>query len=86
MRHAFNVREGLKPSDFKLTRRAVGKPPLTAGPLQGVTVDEELLGKNFFESAGIDFETGKPSLELLQKLGGLDEVIADMYVKAGETV
>lgn len=86
MRHAFNVREGLKLSDFTIPPRAVGKPPLTAGPLKGVTVDEELLGKNFFEAAGIDYETGKPYLETLERLGHLDEVIKDLYKEAEETV
>lgn len=79
MRQAFNVREGLKPSDFDITRRAVGKPPLTAGPLEGITVDEELLAKNFFEAAEIDFQTGKPNLETLKRLGHLDEIIEDLY-------
>lgn len=79
MRHAFNLREGLKPADFNLARRSVGKPPLTAGPLEGITVDEELLAKNFFEAAGIDFETGKPYQETLEKLGSLDEIIEDLY-------
>lgn len=79
MRHGFNLREGLKPADFNLARRSVGKPPLTAGPLEGITVDEELLAKNFFEAAGIDFETGKPYQETLEKLGSLDEIIEDLY-------
>lgn len=86
MRHAFNLREGLKPSDFTIPNRAVGKPPLSAGPLQGVTVDEGLLGKNFFEAAGIDYETGKPYLETLERLGHLEEVIKDLYAEAEQTV
>jgi aldehyde:ferredoxin oxidoreductase len=86
MRHAFNLREGLKLSDFNIARRAVGKPPLTAGPLKGITVDEELLAKNFFEAAGIDDETGKPYLETLERLGHLEEVIKDLYAEAEETV
>jgi aldehyde:ferredoxin oxidoreductase len=82
MRHAFNLREGFKPYDFKISQRAVGKPPLSAGPLKGITVDDDLLGKNFFETAGIDYETGIPSLEILQSLGHLDEVIDDLYKEA----
>lgn len=79
MRHAFNLREGIKPKDMKLSERAVGKPALTEGPLAGVTVDNELLGKNFFEALDYDYETGKPSIEMMQKLGGLEEVIEDLY-------
>ncbi|HHX75456.1 MAG TPA: aldehyde ferredoxin oxidoreductase, partial [Firmicutes bacterium] len=79
MRHAFNLREGLKPADFTLSPRAAGKPPLTEGPLKGVEIDTEQLAKNFFTTVEWDMETGKPSLASLQRLGGLDEVIKDLY-------
>lgn len=81
MRHAFNLREGFKPSDFTISPRALGKPPLTAGPLKGVEIDVEQLAKNFFTHMEWDWETGKPSLESLQALGGLEEVIRDLYGK-----
>lgn len=79
IRHAFNLREGIKPSDLTITKRSVGKPALNAGPLAGVTVDNDLLAHNFFEAIDWDFETGKPSLEALKKIGYLDEVIKDLY-------
>ena len=79
MRHAFNLREGFKPSDFDLAPRSIGNPPQTEGPLKGITVDEELLSRNFFEAAKIDPETGKPDIELLKKIGHLDEVIENLY-------
>ena len=79
MRQAFNIREGITPADCTISDRAVGKPPLTAGPLAGVTVDNDQLGRNFFAAAGWDLETGKPSVESLQRLGYLDEVIVDLY-------
>ncbi|HVI40029.1 MAG TPA: aldehyde ferredoxin oxidoreductase family protein [Anaerovoracaceae bacterium] len=79
LRQAFNVREGIKPSDMTLSQRAIGKPPLTAGPLKGIIVDDDLLARNFFETVGWDMETGKPYLETLQKLGHLEEVIEDLY-------
>jgi len=79
LRHAFNVREGLKPSDFTITQRAVGNPPQTEGPLEGITVDEEKLSKNFFKAARIDMETGIPEKELLLELGHLDELARDFY-------
>ncbi|HHT70286.1 MAG TPA: aldehyde ferredoxin oxidoreductase family protein [Firmicutes bacterium] len=82
MRQAFNLREGIKPADCTISDRAVGKPPLTAGPLAGVTVDNEQLGRNFFATADWDLKTGKPSLESLQKLGYMDEVIKDLYTAA----
>ncbi|NLM46407.1 MAG: aldehyde ferredoxin oxidoreductase family protein [Firmicutes bacterium] len=79
MRHAFNLREGLKPADFTLSPRAAGKPPLAEGPLAGVEIDTEQLAKNFFLKVEWDLATGKPSPESLQRLGGLDDVIKDLY-------
>lgn len=79
MRHAFNVREGIKPSDLTISARAVGKPALSAGPLAGVSIDTELLARNFFESVNWDFETGRPAREMLERVGHLDEVIEDLY-------
>jgi aldehyde:ferredoxin oxidoreductase len=79
MRYAFNLREGIKPKDMTLTKRAVGEPPLEAGPLKGYSVDVEKLGRNFFKEAGIDFDSGLPDKALLEKLGGLDELVKDIY-------
>ena len=33
MRHAFNLREGLTPKDFKIPDRCVGNPPQPTGPV-----------------------------------------------------
>ena len=78
-RHAFNVREGIKPADHTLTQRAVGNPPLTEGPLKGVIVDEAKLSKNFFDAIKIDMETGLPEKDILIELGHLDELVKDFY-------
>jgi aldehyde:ferredoxin oxidoreductase len=78
LRQAFNIREGILRKDLSVPARAVGKPPLTAGPLEGVTIDNERLGDNFFEHLGWDKETGKPGKEVLEKLG-LDFVVKDLY-------
>lgn len=75
LRHAFNLREGLKLSDFVLPKRSVGEPPLTQGPLQGVTVKHKELIQNFCQAIGWDETTGKPSRASLEKLGGLEDVI-----------
>jgi aldehyde:ferredoxin oxidoreductase len=75
MRHAFNLREGLKPADFRLPKRCVGEPPQTQGPLEGVTIDHKALIRNFFQAIGWDEATGKPSRSSLEKLGGLEDVI-----------
>ncbi|MCR3923290.1 MAG: aldehyde ferredoxin oxidoreductase family protein [Firmicutes bacterium] len=79
MRQAFNLREGLTPKDFVIPTRSVGKPPQTTGPVADVTIDSDLLGENFFTHLNWDMTTGKPSLESLRKLGGLEDVIKDLY-------
>jgi len=79
MRYAFNLREGIKPKDMTISKRAIGDPPLEAGPLKGYSVDVDKLGRNFFKEAGIDFDTGLPDKAVLERLGHLDEVIKDIY-------
>ena len=78
LRHSFNIREGIKPEDFKLHSRAVGEPPLTYGPHKGVTLDRKAMQRAFYNAYGWDPATGKPKKEVLEKLG-LDEVIKDIY-------
>jgi aldehyde:ferredoxin oxidoreductase len=79
MRQAFNIREGLTRADFVIPPRATGNPPQTEGPLAGITVDNERLGRNFYRVLDWDWETGKPTLESLLGVGGLDNVIRDLY-------
>jgi len=78
MRHAFNLREGMKPADFQLPKRSVGEPPQTEGPLQGVTVDHKGFIRNFFKAIEWDETTGKPSRSSLEKLGGMEDVIKSL--------
>jgi aldehyde:ferredoxin oxidoreductase len=79
LRHAFNLREGLKPADFVLPKRAVGEPALEGGPLMGIAIDHKTLAANFFAAMDWDMETGKPSRESLVRLGGMDDVVIDLY-------
>ncbi|MFA4915212.1 MAG: aldehyde ferredoxin oxidoreductase family protein [Syntrophales bacterium] len=79
LRHAFNLREGFKPSDFVLPKRSVGEPPLEHGSLAGVTIDHKSLARNFFAAMEWDEETGKPSRKSLEELGGMDDVVKDLY-------
>ena len=79
LRHAFNLREGFRRRDFKISDRAVGKPPLTAGPLKGVTVDHEKLADNFYGFLGWDIETAMPPRSFLEELGGLSCVVDMLY-------
>jgi aldehyde:ferredoxin oxidoreductase len=79
MRQAFNVREGHKRSDDILPGRCVGKPPLKDGPVKGVTVDHERLADDFFEAIGWNKDTLAPTRESLESLGGMTDVIQDIY-------
>ena len=77
IRHCFNVREGLRPADFKLPDRLIGKPPLTVGPTAGVTIDIDSLVKEYYEAMAWDLETGLPARERLEKLG-LEQLMNDL--------
>ena len=69
LRHAFNLREGIRPGDFSLPPRASGRPPLEEGPLRGVTLDLEAMTGDYFQAMGWDETTGVPTRELLESLG-----------------
>ena len=79
MREAFNLREGHKKSDDVLPGRCVGDPPLKDGPLKGITVDHESLGNDFFKSMGWNKDTLAPTRESLEAIGGMTDVIQDLY-------
>ncbi len=78
MRQAFNIREGLRRDDFTVTKRMLGVPPMVDGPLKGITLDEVRLGDNLYNALGYGID-GVPSLEMLQLIGGMEHVIADIY-------
>jgi aldehyde:ferredoxin oxidoreductase len=69
MLHAFNLREGFKPSDFTLPPRVNGIPPLTAGKLKGITIDSEGLKKQYYEAMGFDPGNGHIRPETVEALG-----------------
>jgi aldehyde:ferredoxin oxidoreductase len=78
IRHAFNLREGFRREDTHLDERMLGNPPLTEGPLAGVTIDVEKMGDNFFDAMGY-YRDGVPKQETLERLGGMDDIIFDLY-------
>jgi aldehyde:ferredoxin oxidoreductase len=81
MRYAFNLREGQKPTDDEnaLPKRCVGEPPLTEGPLKGITVNHKMWAAYFCKSMGWDEETLIPTRESLENLGGMEDVIRNLY-------
>ena len=78
LRHAFNLREGLNPLQFKVPDRLLGKPPQKEGPLAGVTVDEDTMAKEYLTAMDWDLKTAKPSKKKLQELG-LEDVAKDLW-------
>ncbi|MCL1835428.1 MAG: hypothetical protein FWG48_04630 [Oscillospiraceae bacterium] len=79
MRHAFNLREGVNRENRKIAGRILGKPAMTDGPHEGITIDNDTLADNFFKALDWDLQTLVPSRKALEELGGLENVIADLY-------
>lgn len=69
VRQAFNWKHGIRPMEVEISDRAIGRPPLKAGPTAGVEVDIEKLTNEYFQDMGWDPATGRPSVERLRKLG-----------------
>jgi aldehyde:ferredoxin oxidoreductase len=67
LRQAFNVREGVKPEEFKLPKRLT--VPLTVGPSTGFQVDFDVLKNSYFKALGWDMNSGKPASGTMVNLG-----------------
>ncbi len=78
MRHAFNLRHGVRVMERNVPPRMVGEPPLAEGPLKGVTVDLKALVREFLVELGWDTEAAVPSAESLRKLG-MEFLIRDLH-------
>jgi len=78
MRHAFNLREGMRRNDFPMTERMYKSDPPFDGPLAGIHVDYELVADNFFNAIGWSMDL-VPLPKSLDLLGGLEQVKADLY-------
>lgn len=72
--HAFNLREGFRPSDFRLPPRIAGDPPLEVGALKGIKIDPENLKRQYYEAMGFDYESGEIRPDVLKELG-LEEIL-----------
>ena len=72
MRNAFNVREGIRKDDLFMSKELEGSP-------QGdFHIDVDAMGESFIKEMGWD-EQMVPLRETLESLGGLDNVIRDIY-------
>ncbi len=78
IRQAFNIREGISTSDFKVPNRVLGRPPLQAGPTAGREIDIETLRREYLLAMDWDPESGKPSKRKLLELG-LEDVAEALW-------
>jgi aldehyde:ferredoxin oxidoreductase len=78
MRHVINLREGIKPLDWKVHPRIVGRPPQEVGPLASITADIE--AQVYWKLGALDWDrfTTKPSKRKLLELG-LDDIAQDLW-------
>ncbi len=74
LRHLFNLREGLNPKQYSFNQRALGKPPLTVGPVADITLDDDNMIKEYLAAMDWDQTTTRPSDRKLKELG-LDKVV-----------
>lgn len=86
MRQAFNLREGIRRSQFTISKRMT-TPPFNEA-LGNKTLKFDLMIDSLYDTLGWDRE-GVPTKAALQELGGLDLVLRDLYgdsveAKAGE--
>ncbi len=83
LRQAFNLREGIRRSDWTWSERAA-RPSFHAVHDE-VRLDWGLMVDSLYKELDYDRE-GVPSKEALEKLGGLDQVIEDLYGKTADAV
>ena len=76
LRHAFNTREGLKPSDFQLHPHMTGGPGAEDGPLKGVQVDIESLVSEYHAAMAWNMSDGRITKERADALGITDILTA----------
>jgi len=75
LRQAFNIREGLNTSDWRLPERMTAVA--TTGPFAGKKVDFRAMKEKGYEALGWDATTGKPLESTLAELG-LKELVGQL--------
>jgi len=69
LKQLFNLKQGIDPLKIKMTDRALGRPPLSAGANKGRQVPIEKLKKDYWQVLGWDPASGRPTPETLKRLG-----------------
>ncbi|MCK4803219.1 MAG: hypothetical protein KAT88_01625, partial [Spirochaetes bacterium] len=78
VRLAFTLREGLNPAKLVFPDIALGIPPFKDGPTKDITVDIDLLTREFCKEMDWDLETCRPGKKKLKELG-LEWLIEDLW-------
>ena len=78
MRQAFNIREVMNTTRFKIPGRMIGNPPFEKGPLTDVSLDRAELLKPYLSAIGWDKNTAKPKRDKLLELG-LDDLARQLW-------
>jgi aldehyde:ferredoxin oxidoreductase len=74
LRQLFNIRQGVDPRSNKLSPRALGIPPLTAGANRNRSVALDEMMSDYWQAIGWDKDTGKPLPVTIQDLDLWDMV------------
>ncbi|MBT8490980.1 MAG: aldehyde ferredoxin oxidoreductase C-terminal domain-containing protein, partial [Deltaproteobacteria bacterium] len=69
VKQSFNIKHGIEPKDNRLGERALGRPPLEEGANEGRTVDIDIMMSDYWKQFGWDEKTGKPTAEVMSRLG-----------------
>jgi aldehyde:ferredoxin oxidoreductase len=68
LKQMFNIRQGLRPKDIQMSKRALGIPPQTEGANKGRTIPIDKLRRYYWSVLGWNPESGVPTPETLQRL------------------
>ena len=69
LRQMFNIKQGIDPTSWRLPARMAGNPPLTNGPLKGVTLQNDEMVRLHWHGFGWSAENGVPTWETISALG-----------------
>ncbi|MCG6909640.1 MAG: aldehyde ferredoxin oxidoreductase family protein [Deltaproteobacteria bacterium] len=68
LKQMFNLKQGIEPGKIKMTDRALGRPPLSAGANKGRAVPVERMIRDYWDALEWDPETGHPTEALIKRL------------------
>jgi aldehyde:ferredoxin oxidoreductase len=68
LKQLFNFKQGIDPTELKVSERAIGNPPLEEGPNEGRKVPLDQMMKDYWTEMGWDPQTGDPTPATLKQL------------------